>query len=115
MNKLICIICPRGCHLEVDDNLNVSGNFCKRGEIYAKKELTSPERTITSTVKVLNGDLSRVSVSTSKPIPKDQIHAVMNEIKKIEVKGPLSIHSIVIKNVLNLGVDIITTREIKEK
>ena len=82
MNKLICIICPRGCHLEVDENFNVTGNFCKRGEIYAKKELTSPERTITSTIKVLNGDLSRVSVSTSKPIPKELIHAVMNEIKK---------------------------------
>ena len=115
MNKLICIICPRGCHLEVDENFNVTGNFCKRGEIYAKKELTSPERTITSTIKVLNGDLSRVSVSTSKPIPKELIHAVMNEIKKTEVVGPLSIHSIVIKNVLNLGVDIITTREVKEK
>ena len=31
MNKLICIVCPRGCHLEVDENFNVTGNFCQRG------------------------------------------------------------------------------------
>ena len=27
---LICIICPRGCHLHVDDNLNVTGNLPSR-------------------------------------------------------------------------------------
>ncbi|MBE6426383.1 MAG: molybdopterin oxidoreductase, partial [Planctomycetaceae bacterium] len=27
--ELICIVCPRGCHLTVDENMNVTGNFCK--------------------------------------------------------------------------------------
>ena len=115
MNKLICIICPRGCHLSVDDNMQVSGNFCKRGAVYAIKELTQPERTITSTVKVINGDLERVSVRTSKPIPKAKINEIMEEIRKVEVVAPLPINSVVLENVLCLNVNIITTREIKEK
>ena len=52
--KLICIVCPMGCHLDVDveDDYAVTGNQCKRGIAYAKKELTNPTRTITSTVKI---------------------------------------------------------------
>jgi hypothetical protein len=29
--EFICINCPRGCHLTVDEKLNVTGNFCPRG------------------------------------------------------------------------------------
>ena len=115
MHKMICIVCPRGCHLEVDQNNNVKGNFCPRGAVYAVKELTQPERMITSTVKVLNGDLRRLSVATDKSIPKGKIFEVMEEIKKVEVQGPLPINSVIIKNVLNLNVNIISTRELKEK
>ena len=115
MHKMICIVCPRGCHLEVNDDNKVSGNFCPRGAIYAIKELSHPERMITSTVKVVKGDLKRLSVATNKPIPKEKIFDVMEEIKKVEVVGPLPINSIVIQNVLNLNVDIISTRDLKEK
>lgn len=113
MPELICIICPRGCHLHIDDNLNVSGNFCKRGEVYAKNELTAPKRKVTSTIKVINGNISRVSVITDGEIPKDKIFDVMKEIKKVCVTAPMPINSIVIENVLNLGVNVVTTREIK--
>ena len=112
MNKLICIVCPRGCHLEVDDHFNVTGNFCKRGEEYAKNELKSPKRKVTSTVAVIGGNVSRVSVITDNEIPKDKIFDVMNEIKKISVNAPLPINTIIIENVLDLGVNIITTREV---
>ena len=77
MKNLICIICPRGCHLQVDDNNNVTGNSCNRGKVYAIQELTSPTRIVTSTAKVLGGNLKRVSVKTNKPIPKDKIFEVM--------------------------------------
>lgn len=112
MNKLICIVCPRGCHLEVDDDLNVKGNYCPRGIIYAKNELTAPKRKVTSTVEVIGGSIKRVSVITDNDIPKDKIFDVMKEIKKIKVNAPLKINSIIIENVLNLGVNVITTREV---
>ena len=36
----------------------------------------------------------------------------MNEIKKVKVHAPLKINSIVIENVLGLGVNVITTKEV---
>lgn len=114
MKELTCIVCPRGCHLTVDDNLNVSGNFCKRGENYAKNELTRPMRNISSTVKIVSKTINRLPVKTSDNIPKDKIFQVMDEINKVVVKAPINVGDIVIKNVLDLGIDIVSTRTILE-
>ena len=99
----------------IDENLNVTGNGCNRGIEYGINELTNPTRMVTSTVVVLGGELSRCSVATSKPIPKNKIFDVMNEINKVKVNAPIYVKDIIIKDVLNLGVDIIATRDIKEK
>ena len=47
--ELTCISCPLGCPLKVEtDNegkvLSVTGNTCKRGEDYGRKEVTAPTR-----------------------------------------------------------------------
>ena len=70
MKEFTCIICPRGCRLKVDDDMNVTGNFCIRGKQYAISELTNPVRTITTSIRVNNRDELLVSVKTSQPIPK---------------------------------------------
>lgn len=113
MHNLICIVCPRGCHLKVENN-QVSGNFCKRGEVYAIKELSNPERMLTSTVEIVSDDIKRLSVVTSKPIPKEKMFAVMNEISKVRVKAPIKVGDIIISNVLDLGVDIISSRNVEK-
>lgn len=115
MKELICIVCPKGCRLTVDDKLNVTGNGCNRGIKYAIDELTNPTRMITSTVKVEGGKLSRLPVVTSAPVPKDLIFDVMKEINKISVVAPVKVKAVVLKNVLNLGVDIVATRDIDEE
>jgi CxxC motif-containing protein len=38
----------------------------------------------------------------------------MNKIKKIQLKAPIKLGDIIIKNVLNLNVDIIATRNIEK-
>lgn len=114
MKELTCIVCPRGCHLVIDDNLNVSGNFCKRGENYAKNEITRPMRNISSTVIIKSSIINRLPVKTSDNIPKDKIFEVMKEINKVIVSAPINVGDIVIKNVLNLGVDIVSCRTILE-
>jgi len=112
MKELICITCPRGCNLKIDDNMNVTGNFCPRGKAYAISELTHPVRVVTSTVKLTNSKYPRVSVKTNNPIPKDKIFDVMNEINKVTLKAPVKIGDIAIKNVLNLNSDIVVTKNI---
>ena len=112
MTELICITCPRGCHLSVDENLNVTGNTCPRGVIYAKAELTHPVRMVTSSVNVISEVESRLPVKTKDPIPKELIFKVMEEIMKVSVKAPIRIGDVVIKNVLGTGVDIVATKNI---
>lgn len=113
MVELICITCPRGCHLKVDENLNVTGNMCPRGAIYAKTELTHPVRMVTSTVAVDSQRESRLPVKTKDPIPKELIFKVMEEINKIVVKAPIKIGDVIIKDVLGSGVDIVATKDIE--
>ena len=51
MKQLVCIGCPRGCRLtieEKDGEFIVSGNSCPRGKAFAVSEMTMPKRTISS-------------------------------------------------------------------
>ena len=71
--NLTCIGCPLGCSISVSlsDNGEVSeitGNTCKKGEEYARKEVTNPSRVVTSIVKINNGDVNMVSVKTAEDL-----------------------------------------------
>lgn len=112
MKELTCIICPRGCHLTVDDNLNVTGNTCPRGKIYAINELTHPTRTLTSTMKTDSEISPRVSVKSNLPLPKEKIFMAMEEINRVIAKTPIKIGDILVKNILGLDVNIVATKNI---
>lgn len=117
--EMVCIVCPMSCHIEVtidDENqiTQVKGNTCKRGEIYARSELTNPQRMLTSTVKLESGLYRRLPVITSAPIPKEKLFEVMNEINQIEVCAPIKINDIIIQNVCGLDVNIIASRSVEQ-
>lgn len=112
IKEMVCIICPRGCQLKVDENNVVAGNTCIRGEKYAISELTNPVRTITTSIRVNNRIDTLVSVKTNKPIPKGKIFDVMKEIDKHSVSAPIKIGQIVIKNILGLDADVVITKNI---
>ena len=113
--QFVCIVCPRGCSLSIDlDTLEVMGNTCKRGEEYARNEVTNPTRTITSSIRVNNREDTLVSVKTSNPVPKGRIMEVMKEINKVSVSAPTHIGDVAIHNVLGLeGVDVVITKNIE--
>ena len=71
MKELICIVCPKGCHLKVDEENGyaVTGNSCPRGAEYGKNELSNPTRMLTSTVCIEGGIYPRLPVKTSQAIP----------------------------------------------
>ena len=110
--ELTCIVCPRGCRLTIDDNLNVTGNSCPRGAQYAKDEMTNPKRMITSIVRVRNRENCMASVKTTTSVPKRLIFKVLEEIEKVSVEAPTNIGDVVIKNVLDTGSDIIITKKV---
>jgi len=109
---LTCIVCPRGCTLEVEfaedgGILGVTGNACKRGVTYATDECTHPKRTVTSTARTTDG--ATVAVKTSGTVPKERVFDVMAEINKLRVDSDARIGDVVIKDVLGLGADVIVT------
>lgn len=112
MKELICIVCPRGCNLQVKDGV-VSGHFCKRGITYALDELSNPVRMLTATLAITGGKISRLPVVTSKAINKNMLFAVLEELKKIELKAPITIGTVIVKNILNTGANIVATRTIE--
>jgi len=117
--KIICIACPLGCHIEVSEDKSVSGykvtgNQCKRGEKYGIKEMSNPTRLLTTTVKLRNSYLKRLPVRTNSPIPKGMISKCMREISKIEASAPIKTGTVLIKNILNTGVDIVSSRSISD-
>lgn len=111
--ELICIGCPLGCPITVAmDNgevAEVEGNTCKRGDDYARKEVTNPTRIVTSTVMVEGGRDVTVSVKTRRDVPKEKIFACVKALKGARVKAPVSIGDVIVENVAGTGVDIIAT------
>ena len=110
---LTCIVCPRGCALtvhfdEAGNPISVEGNACKRGVVYAEKECTHPERTVTTTVRTESGAV--VAVKTASTVPKEKVFDVMAEINKACAKMPVSIGDVIIDNVC--GTRIVATKEI---
>ncbi len=111
---LTCIVCPRGCALtvhfdEAGNPISVEGNACKRGVVYAEKECTHPERTVTTTVRTESGAV--VAVKTASTVPKEKVFEVMAEINKACAKMPVSIGDVIIENVAETGVKVVATAD----
>lgn len=110
--QLICIMCPVGCHLSIDKDLNVEGNKCKRGVIYAIEEMTHPKRILTTTVKTTSLKYPRVSVKTDKPLEKELIFNALEKLNSIILKKDVKIGDVIIKNICDTQVDIVATKQI---
>ncbi len=116
IRELICIGCPLGCPLTVrmeGDQIEVTGNTCKRGDDYARKEVLSPTRVVTSTVHVDGGAIAMVSVKTKEDIPKGKIFDCMKEIREVTVKAPVAIGDVIIENCAGTGIPVIATKSVE--
>ena len=113
MTELICIVCPKGCHLHVDeqDDYKVTGNSCAKGAEYGHKELTNPTRVITSTVIITGAAHSRLPVKTDRDIPKPLIFESMKLLNGVEVQSPVKTGDIIVKDILGTGVNFVATRD----
>ena len=112
MKELICIVCPRGCHLKVDEDNGyaVTGSGCPRGEEYGRRELTHPTRVITSTVRCRGGAYPRCPVKTSGPIPKERIFEAVALLDGVTVEAPVRLGQVGARDVCGTGADFVVTR-----
>ena len=114
IKELICISCPMGCHLSVDtEKMTVTGNTCKRGETYGINEIKNPVRVVTTTVKIEGGTHAVLPVKTKSPIPKDLNFKCIEILNNIILKAPVKMGEVVVNNILDTGVDIVTSRDME--
>lgn len=104
--ELTCIICPRGCSLQIalegKEILSITGNGCPRGIQYAEAECCNPQRTVTSTVRCEDGRV--IAVKTDRPIPKEQMFACMERLNAYVAKLPVSIGDVLIPDVFGSNI-----------
>lgn len=115
--ELTCIGCPLGCALIVEmqdgEIKSITGNTCKRGEDYARKELTNPTRIVTSIVHVDGGKIPMVSVKTKSDIPKNKIFECAKALQNVHIQAPVKIGDVIIEDVASTGVAIIATKNVE--
>lgn len=116
MTELICITCPKGCHLKVDEenDFAVTGNSCPRGAEYGKNELKNPVRVITSTVKTTSKEHPRCPVKTKGAVAKSIMFDVMALIDDVTLNVPIKVGDIVIENILNTGINVVACKDIEK-
>ena len=89
MKELICIVCPNGCHLKVDEEngYNVTGNKCERG-----------------------ASCRRLPVKTSAAVDKDKIFDVMALLDGVTVHAPVRTGDVIVPNLFGTGVSVIACK-----
>lgn len=116
MSNFVCVRCPMGCRLSVEqagDEVVVSGNRCNRGRDYGRQEFISPKRTVTSLVKVVNGNKPVVPVKTTAPVYKTNIKKVLKIIGDINLVAPVPAGTVIYENI-EQGINLVTTSSVDD-
>ena len=119
IKKMTCIVCPMGCQIEAELDaeghvVSVTGNTCKRGENYARTELTDPRRTLTSTIRLFGSETERfLPVKTDGGIPKAKLFDAMDVLKTVTAKVPVKRGDVLIENFLSEGVSLVAGKTVE--
>ena len=113
MKELTCIVCPKGCRLNVDEENDyaVTGNSCEKGAAYGYNELTNPMRMVTSTVKIQGGNHRRLPVKTSGDIPRKYVMDCVKLLDDVTVQAPVKTGDVILADIFGLGVNIIAAKD----
>lgn len=115
MRELICIVCPKGCHLQVDEaSYAVQGHSCPRGEVYGREEIKNPRRVITSTVRTSSALHPRCSVKTDQAIPKELMFQAMDLLNDVDLVPPIACGQVILEHVLGTEANFVATRNIEQ-
>ena len=114
MRELVCIVCPRGCRLRVDEEMDyaVTGNRCRRGAEYGRNECRDPRRVLTSTVRVTGAYLRRCPVKTDRPVPKGMQLEIMGLLDGVTLAAPVQLGQVILRDVDGLGANVVATKTV---
>jgi len=110
----VCVVCPVGCEIDVVHDgsgvISMEGNKCEKSKEFVSQELIEPMRILTTTVRVQGSGWPVTPVRTDKAVPKRLFPRIMRQLRRVEVKAPVNILDVVVRDVLHTGANIIATR-----
>lgn len=92
-----------------DGIIETIGHKCPKGTEFANREWFYPMRMLTTTVRTDNDVLRRIPVRTTSAIPKDKLMEAMIALDAVVVALPIATGTVIVRNLLNLGTDVIAT------
>ncbi|OLS15176.1 MAG: transcriptional regulator [Promethearchaeota archaeon CR_4] len=117
--EIRCIICPNGCLVTVkerpDGTYDTEGAGCKRGIEYTEQEYREPKRMLITTMRIEGGMLPVLPVRSTKELPKQRIFDAVKYVSAISIKAPVKMGTVLVPNLLKLGVDVIASRDMEKK
>lgn len=117
--NITCIVCPKSCRGEViihdDGTLETRGFDCKNGDRYAKDEVTDPKRMLTTTIPITGAAIPLLPVVSSAEISKKELKACLDLLYGQKAAAPVAAGEIIVKDILDTGVDIIAARTLDRK
>ena len=117
--QFTCVICPIGCEIDVElqgsDVVSMEGNKCAKGKEFVLQELEEPMRILTTTVRVKGAKWAMLPVRTDKSIPKRLLFTALKELQDIELKAPVNMSDVVVRDVAGTDASIIATRNMKRE
>ncbi len=114
----ICDGCDKKCVLDIYSNekdIDVEGNLCSEGINVAKNKIKSNKDILTTLIRIKGSEKYEVlPVKSSAPINKDLWIECSKALSRIYVGPNIKSGDIVCKNILNTGIDIISTKTLKK-
>jgi CxxC motif-containing protein len=115
--SIICIVCPIGCQTTVimdgDKVKEIQGALCSRGLEFIRQEATSPVRILFTVVPIEGAStIGVLPIRSDKPVPKQLLERSLKELSRVNVKAPIKVGDIIMKDLLGQGFNIIASRTV---
>ena len=114
---ITCVGCPRSCDIEatVEEGrvAGAAGAACAKGLAFVEEEIVAPKRNVSSSVLVLGGEGPLAPVRVTRPIPRERIFDLIDEIRKCRVAAPIVSRQVLIRRPLDLDCDLVATSDVE--
>ena len=123
MTQIICITCPKGCHLSVDEQNGYERVvFVGQGPgallallaaaLLPKARGAALLRVVTSTVRIEGASIARLPVKTDRPLPKEKMRDCMALLDWVTAVSPVRTGQVLAAGILGTDVNIVATKDL---
>lgn len=115
--NITCIVCPLGCSIDIEEEnesiVEINGYSCPRGKEFAESEFYNPKRVVTTIVAIDGGEQLYLPVISDGQVPKQMLWDCVELLKRTKVRPPIEMGDIVVEDILDTGINIISAKSIE--